>query len=90
MRGASPLCRDLKPIKKVSYFCVRDHMRNEPARFAGISLFLSEISAGLKIFHVIAKKLSARQSELAPLMFSPPKKLNKNCGNKSVYFEWQY
>ena len=50
MRGASPvrrassLCRDLEAIKKVSYFCVRDHMRNEPARFAGISLLLSEIS----------------------------------------------
>ena len=36
VRGDSSLCRDLEPIKKVSYFCVRDHMRSE--------LLLSEIS----------------------------------------------
>ena len=46
MRRASPVrqagshCQDLSSIMKVSYFCVRDHMKNEPARFAGSKSYI--------------------------------------------------
>ena len=44
VRRAGSLCRDLSSIMKVSYFYVRDHMKNESARLAGISLYEGEIS----------------------------------------------
>ena len=44
LTGLTRFHRDLASNEKVSYYCICDHMRNEPARLAGISLCSSEIS----------------------------------------------